>query len=421
MKILWIVNTIFKYPAEKLGIKETCFGGWLTSLANGLIEKEEINLAVVTTYCGRGIKKYFDGKITYYLIPGGETIKYNKKQEGYWKIIVEEFEPQLVHIHGTEYAHGLAFLKACPDIHSIISIQGLVSKCGEVYFGNIDSKDILKNITFRNIIKRDSIFNRKKNFEKRGKIEREIIKRADVILGRTMWDYANTKEINSKETYYLSNETLREGFYKHEWRFQNIQKHTLFCSQAGYPIKGFHYLVKAIHILKKEYNDVKLYVAGPNIIDNSTVIAKLKMSGYGKYIKKLIKRFDVEDNIIFTGLLSEEQMIQKLLKTNVFVLPSVIENSSNSLGEAMLLGMPCVATNSGGTMDILEHKVEGYLYPYTEPALCAEYISRFFKEEELAEKMGQEAKKTATIRHDLQKNVERIIEIYNKIIEGDKK
>lgn len=77
-------------------------------------------------------------------------------------------------------------------------------------------------------------------------------------------------------------------------------------------------------------------------------------------------------------------MLERLLKTHVFLLPSAIENSSNSLGEAMLLGMPCVASNSGGTQDILEHKKEGYLYPYTEPAMCAEYISKIFENDELA-------------------------------------
>ena len=45
--------------------------------------------------------------------------------------------------------------------------------------------------------------------------------------------------------------------------------------------------------------------------------------------------------------------------------------------------MPCVASNTGGTMDILEHKKEGFLYTYTEPAILAEYISRYFENNEL--------------------------------------
>ena len=97
----------------------------------------------------------------------------------------------------------------------------------------------------------------------------------------------------------------------------------------------------------------------------------------------MIEKYELGKNIEFTGLLNENQMIERLLKTNVFILPSAIENSSNSLGEAMLLGLPCIASNTGGTMDILKHKEEGLLYPYTEPAILAEYIGRFFENDEL--------------------------------------
>lgn len=419
MKILWIVNTIFPYPAEQIGIKKSCFGGWLNSLANNLILNKEIELAVATTYKGKKMKKYFDGRIIYYLIPGGETTKYNKKQEYYWKEIKKDFIPNLVHLHGTEFAHGLAFLNACPEVKSIVSIQGLIHRYQDVYLGNMDFKDIIKNITFRNIITRNSSIKQKKKFEKRGKIEKEIIKKANIILGRTIWDYANTKAINPNEQYYISNETLREKFYKNKWNIENIEKHTVFCSQASYPIKGGHYLIETINILKQKYHDIKLYIAGSNILDNSSLFSKLKRTGYAKYLKKLIKKYGLQENIIFTGLLTEEQMIQRLLKTNVFVLPSVIENSSNSLGEAMLLGMPCVATNTGGTMDILEHKKEGYLYPYTEPAMGAEYIARFFENKELSIEMGNNARKKALIRHNPEKNVEKIIEIYIKVIKGE--
>lgn len=418
MKILWIVNTIFPYPAKQLNIKETCFGGWLNGLANALVKDENINMAIATTYNGNNVKKFFDGKTEYYLIPKGSETKYNKKQELYWKHIAEEFQPQLVHIHGTEYAHGLAFLKACPEIKSIVSIQGLVSRCSDVYLGNMDIKDVIKNITLRNIITRSGILRGKRKFAQKGKYETEIVKRANIVLGRTMWDYANTRQMNPQEEYYVSNETLREIFYDNNWNINNIERHTLFCSQAGYPLKGFHYLVKAVYILKNKYKDIKLYVAGPNIIDSSTLYSKLKRTDYGKYIKNLIKQYNLENDIIFTGLLNEKEMIERLLKTHVFVLPSVIENSSNSLCEAMILGMPCVASNTGGTMDILEHKKEGFLYPYTESAVCAEYISQFFNDDKKAVKMGKNARITAQKRHDRRENTKTIIEIYTKAIGG---
>lgn len=402
-----------------LKINKDCFGGWLNSLFDTLVQSEDINLAIATTYNGKELQKFQDEKVTYYMIPGGATFSYNKKQEEYWKRVDKEFFPDLIHIHGTEFAHGLAFLNACPDRKAIVSIQGLVHKMQEVYYGNIPIKEIIKNVTFRDIIKRDSIFQQKRKFEIRGKSEIEMIKRSDAVIGRTMWDYANTKYINPNEKYYIGNETLRKIFYNYEWNIEEIEKHTLFCSQASYTIKGFHYLLEAINILKKQYKDIKVYVAGPNIIGSSTLKLRLKMNGYAKYIVSIIKKYNLEEQIIFTGILNEEQITKRLLKTHVFVLPSVIENSSNSLGEAMMLGMPCVATNTGGTMDILEHNKEGYLYPYTEPAICAEYISRIFENNKLACEIGKEARKIAQKRHNEEENSKQIIKIYKEII-GEK-
>lgn len=416
MNILWIVNIIFPYPSEKIGINKTSFGGWLNGLLNQLKKIEKINIAVATVYNGEKLLELNDGKIKYYLLPGAPAIKYNNNIEKYWKQVKELFKPDIIHLHGTEFTHGLAYINANGNKNVITSIQGLVHRCADVYLGNIDKKDIINNITLRDILKNDNLFQAKRKFEKRGLNEIEIIKKSNYIIGRTTWDYANVKAINPKAKYYNGNETLREVFYNKNWNIENIERHTLFCSQAGYPIKGFHYLVQVVYILKKKYSDIKLYVAGNNIIDNSTFKSKLKKSGYAKYIESLIKEYELQENIVFTGLLNEEQMVQRLLNTHVFVLPSAIENSSNSLGEAMLLGMPCVASNTGGTMDILEHKKEGYLYPYTEPAMCAEYISRFFEDDKLALQLGKQAQITAKKRHNPEKNVKTIIDIYNDIL-----
>ena len=55
-------------------------------------------------------------------------------------------------------------------------------------------------------------------------------------------------------------------------------------------------------------------------------------------------------------------MRQAYLEADVFLLPSQSENSPNSLGEAMLLGLPCVASNAGGIPDMLADGQEGLLY-----------------------------------------------------------
>lgn len=416
MKILWIVNTIFPYPSEFLGIEKNVFGGWLNGLLESLKTCKEVKLAIATVYSGKKMLKIFHEDITYYLIPGAPAIKYNKKLEHYWKKINDEFLPELVHIHGTEFAHGLAFQRALPNVKTIVSIQGLVSKCADIYYAGIGKIEILKNITFRDILKNDNIFQARKKFLKRGENEKESISRAYAILGRTIWDYAFCKKINSNLIYFKNNETLRKSFYNAKWDIEKIEKHSIFVTQGAYPLKGIHYAIRAISILKKEYPTIKLYIAGQNIIKNDTLIAKIKLSGYGKYIRKLIKKLNVVENVKFIGILDEQQILDRMLKSNIFLLPSALENSSNSLGEAMLLGMPCIASNTGGTMDILVHKKEGILYPYGEYEVLAYYISEYFKNNSFITDMGQNARKKALVRHSGEINSEEILKIYNKVL-----
>ena len=424
-KILWIVNTIFPYPAEKLGLKKTAFGGWLNSLSDTLRKSEDFKLAIATVYNGKDLKKMDDGQVIYYLLPGAPALKYDKKLEKYWKDINEEFKPDLVHINGTEYAHGLAFINVCPNVTTLTSIQGLVSVYANVYYANIPVKDIIKNITFRDIIKNDSIIQARKKFIKRGKNEIEILKKTNAITGRTIWDYSNVQAINPNVKFYWSNRILREEFYNSKkWDISKIERHSIFCSQAGYPIKGLHYMIEAANILKREYPDIKVYIAGQNITKSDTIKEKMKISGYGKYIKGLMRKYNLEGNIIFTGMLDAQGMVNRLLNSNVFVQTSAIENSPNSLGEAMLLGVPCVASYVGGTCDMLEHNKEGFLYTYTEPAILAEYIKRIFEDDELCMKFSNNAINKANVTHNkeriTQETIDMYIDIINNIIKEEK-
>lgn len=421
MKILWIVNTIFPYPSKMLGNKENVFGGWMMGLKNSLENKSNIKLAIATTYDRNKLEKFDDGNVIYYLLPCKNNQKYDAGLEKYWEQVNEDFKPDIVHLHGTEFAHGLSFMNACPNVKSVISIQGLVSLYGELYLMNISRKDVVRNITFRDIVKCDNMSQAKNNFMKRGKYEIEMLKKAIAIIGRTSWDYSATMSITDSSKYYKCNESLRDSFYDKQWDYSKVEKHTIFVSQASYPIKGFHELIRAIPIVKRYYKDIKVYVAGANIIDTPTFKSKLRMTGYAKYIKKLIEKYEVSDDIKFVGLLNEKQMVDQLLKCNVFVQTSVIENSPNSLGEAMILGMPIVASNVGGTSDMLIDKKEGYLYPYGEENLLAKYIIDVFNMGNGVHEMCDSARKHALKTHDRNKNANDMIEIYRSIVNENKK
>lgn len=189
------------------------------------------------------------------------------------------------------------------------------------------------------------------------------------MAGRTAWDYAHVLAINPDVRYHRVGETLRNIFYNHKWEYAKCTPHSIFVSQASYPIKGLHFLLRAAAIVKREYPDIRIRVAGEDIISKSPI----RLSGYGKYLKHLIRNLNLEDNVAFIGLRDEEEMLAEYLNANVFALPSVIENSPNSLGEAMQLGMPCVASICGGTPEIA--------------GMNADVLYRCEEIEELAEKL----------------------------------
>jgi len=83
--------------------------------------------------------------------------------------------------------------------------------------------------------------------------------------------------------------------------------------------------------------------------------------------------------------------------------------------------MPCVASNTGGTMDILKHKEEGFLYPYNDSAMLAEYISKYFENDELCLEYGKNAQQTALKRHNAKENLANMVKIYKDIIKGEEK
>ena len=87
---------------------------------------------------------------------------------------------------------------------------------------------------------------------------------------------------------------------------------------------------------------------------------------------------DLEGQVQFVGKKDESQMCQYYQQANVFVMPSVIENSPNSLCEALMTGVPVVAANVGGISSIIRHGKEGFLYQSDAPYMMAYYIDLIF-------------------------------------------
>jgi len=118
----------------------------------------------------------------------------------------------------------------------------------------------------------------------------------------------------------------------------------------------------------------------------------------------------------FLGNLNERELIQAMLKAHIYVMPSHIENSPNSLCEAMILGMPCITTLAGGTTSLLKDKKEGLVIQDGDPWSLAGALLEILDYPEVASQYGENARITALARHDPEKIVKDLLAIYNSII-----
>ncbi len=346
MKVLWIVNIILPQVCRKIGRPIPLIGGWLVALLDSLSKTKNMHIGVATVFEGNELIQFEEEGILYYLIPRKKSLtKYDKSLEPYWRRICNSFSPDLIHLHGTEYSLGLACLNACPEYKYLVSIQGLVSVIARYYYAGIGIREILLNITFRDIIRFDTIINQRNEFIRRGILERKIINRADHITGRTKWDEVHATTINPNIKYHFCNDILQNVFYTSatHWQIESVEKHSIYVSQGFYPIKGLHVLLKAVQIVKKNFPDVKIYIAGLNVVKTESCREKIALSGFGKYLKRLIINLGLEDNMVFTGQLTPNEIINKLVHVHINICPSSIENSPNSLGEAQILGVPIIA------------------------------------------------------------------------------
>ena len=413
MRILWITNNLFPDVCKEIGVNEPLNTGWTFSSANALLKNHsDINLAVATLYDGDHLKTMVLNGITYFLVPkSGSNKVYSAKLEYYWKDIQEQYLPDVVHIHGTEYPHGLAYINACGNHHVVVSIQGLVNVYERYYYGEISIKQLLKMTTLRDIIRRDTIFNQHKNMQQRGLIEKITLKSVQHIIGRTSWDKAHSWATNPQANYHFCNEILRNKFYESTWTLKNCEKNSIFLSQAHYPIKGFQQIIKALPLILRHYPNTKIYVAGNNFFTNRG----WRLNGFGNHIRSLMKAYSVTNNIIFTGLLSETEICNRYLSSHVFICPSSIENSPNSIGEAQLLGVPCVASYVGGIANMVTDGETGLLYRFEEFEMLAAAVCRIFANDSLALKLSEKSRESAITRHDKLINAKSLNNIYRTI------
>ena len=128
----------------------------------------------------------------------------------------------------------------------------------------------------------------------------------------------------------------------------------------------------------------------------------------------MIRKYHLEDVVSFTGLLSAQEMVDELLKSNLYVCPSSCENSSNSIAEAQILGVPCLASNRGGNPDMIPTPECGQLFEFENIGQLVDKITDIFDKSDSFD--NSFVRSFAADRHNKLANLNRTLEIYNEIL-----
>ncbi|MBO5944143.1 MAG: glycosyltransferase [Clostridia bacterium] len=422
MKVLWIVNMVFPDIAKKLGFNTSIGGGWLLDLAKGVSEHPDVELAVMTYYAG---KEFIDMEVEgtrYFLFPGGgkRLLHDNPKTGDDCKKAVVLFKPDLIHLHGTEYAPGYKMLEVHPEIPTLLTIQGILKRISQEYFGGFSTWEIIKMTDKKDLLKLKSPIAYKMLYNKNAKREEKFIKKVKYVTGRTDWDKSTMLAMNPDLKYYRCNYNLRNAFYESEkWSVDTMTRHTIYTGSCHTALKGVHNLIRALALVKNRYPDVKLYIPGGRCaVKNGRLVSP---QSFTKYIEKLITELGLDENVEFVGDLGPEAVAEQLRRANVCVVTSAVEGASATLCEAMMVGTPSICSYRGGMTDLLTDKVSGFTYDYPEYPQIALRIMEIFENDELAQTFSKRTIELANERHKRDRNPNDMVNVYKEVLENERK
>ena len=128
----------------------------MIGLSNELRLHPEIDLAIAALSPMVKDLTFLEGdRISYFVIPsfGAKTlVQKSKCYSKYWIEIKDKFAPDVVHIHGTEFSHGLSYVEACGAEKVVVSIQGLTSVYERYFYAGLSTWTLIRTITLRDLI-----------------------------------------------------------------------------------------------------------------------------------------------------------------------------------------------------------------------------------------------------------------------------
>jgi len=154
----------------------------------------------------------------------------------------------------------------------------------------------------------------------------------------------------------------------------NPDQFQIVCISRVTPRKGIRFLVQAFKVLAGRYTQIRMIIAGEgNELES---------------LRQLVQGLGIEDKVVFLGAVPHDKVLEHYQKANVFVLPSLNEGMSNTMLEALACGLPIVATDTGGTKELVRDGKNGLIVKMKDSHDLVEKIEKIMLDRELEKRMG---------------------------------
>lgn len=169
-------------------------------------------------------------------------------------------------------------------------------------------------------------------------------------------------------------------------------------------LKGINYIIEAFGKLPDDYSEYKLVIAG-------------KITDYKKELDKIIKRYNLENKVIFTGFVEEEDKISIYHDAELFVNPvKYMGGVSITVFESLLSNTPVIVTKESG--ELIEKIDAGSIVEYGDVESLKNEIITSLEDKELTKKQVLNAQRYIKNNLDWKNVSDRILDIYSEAIRG---
>jgi len=409
MRIMWFTNIPMPAVDSHLGLDTAGSGHWMTSLLDALKGQDWLRLAVVTAMPGVADTHFNADGIDYFVVGQPRGTSHLAMREAdliNCATLVADWQPDLVHVHGTERFFGLLGARKLIEPPTLVSLQGVLATVVAHFFGSLTPMQIAHATRWLELPIGYGLLWDLWRYRRVLPREREILRGVRYYTGQTEWDRAQAWAHNPTASYWRVGRVLRTPFYGRRWSLEGCERYSIVFTNAGMPLRDVESLLHAVSWLCREFPKVRLRLAG----------RISERSGYGRFVRHSIRALGLEDAVELLGYISATQMADLLVRSHVYAIASHIENESNSLCEAMLIGMPCVVSYAGGLPSMMEHGRSGLHFPPGDAEQLALNLRELFHNDTLAQTLATGAYEAAVLRHTPEIVVEELHNVYREVL-----